>query len=211
MKKLLLGAVAALGLATSANAAHVVSFAELGVGAGPGETMLFDFEAPNGAVTGTGNWGYYTGLTTGVAAPPAGNTSQYLAIQNGGEVTIDFGGLLTQFSLDIGSVDPFNVLTLVFADDTTQSFVGAALTGLGQDDGSQVDPETNGRVTIAADGSQQIKALRLSSTGNSFEVDNLATTPISPIPEPATWAMMITGFGLVGASLRRRRSVAVNA
>lgn len=211
MKKLLLGAVAALGIATSANAAQVVSFEELGVGAGPGETMLFDFESANPAVTGTGNWGYYTGLTPGVAAPPVGNATQYLAIQNGGEVTIDFGGLLTQFSLDIGSVDDFNVLTLVFADNSTQSFVGAALTGLGLDDGSQSDPRTNGRLTIAAEGSEQIKALRLSSTGNSFEVDNLATTPISPIPEPATWAMMITGFGLVGASLRRRKSVAVNA
>lgn len=28
------------------------------------------------------------------------------------------------------------------------------------------------------------------------------------IPEPATWAMLIAGFGLVGASLRRRRAVA---
>lgn len=27
----------------------------------------------------------------------------------------------------------------------------------------------------------------------------------SAVPEPATWAMMITGFGLAGASLRRRR------
>lgn len=27
----------------------------------------------------------------------------------------------------------------------------------------------------------------------------------SPVPEPATWAMMIAGFGLAGASLRRRR------
>ncbi len=26
------------------------------------------------------------------------------------------------------------------------------------------------------------------------------------VPEPATWAMMITGFGLVGGSLRRRRT-----
>jgi hypothetical protein len=29
----------------------------------------------------------------------------------------------------------------------------------------------------------------------------------SAVPEPATWAMMITGFGLAGAALRRRRSV----
>ena len=30
-------------------------------------------------------------------------------------------------------------------------------------------------------------------------------TPSGAIPEPATWAMMIGGFGLVGAALRRRR------
>jgi len=29
----------------------------------------------------------------------------------------------------------------------------------------------------------------------------------STVPEPATWAMMIAGFGLAGASLRRRRAV----
>lgn len=28
---------------------------------------------------------------------------------------------------------------------------------------------------------------------------------ISAIPEPATWGLMLTGFGLVGATLRRRR------
>ncbi len=31
---------------------------------------------------------------------------------------------------------------------------------------------------------------------------------INAVPEPATWALMITGFGLVGATLRRRRTVA---
>lgn len=29
---------------------------------------------------------------------------------------------------------------------------------------------------------------------------------ISPAPEPATWAMMIGGFGIVGASMRRRKA-----
>lgn len=29
--------------------------------------------------------------------------------------------------------------------------------------------------------------------------------PVEPIPEPASWTMLIAGFGLVGATLRRRR------
>ena len=41
------------------------------------------------------------------------------------------------------------------------------------------------------------------STGVNFTVQS--------VPEPATWAMMIGGFGLVGAAARRRRSVAAAA
>ena len=37
------------------------------------------------------------------------------------------------------------------------------------------------------------------------------TTAIAAVPEPATWAMMIAGFGLVGGALRRRRVTAVAA
>lgn len=32
-----------------------------------------------------------------------------------------------------------------------------------------------------------------------------ATGPVNPVPEPSVWAMLIVGFGLVGAGLRRRR------
>lgn len=38
-----------------------------------------------------------------------------------------------------------------------------------------------------------------------------AQTPTAGVPEPATWAMMIAGFGLVGASLRRRRRATITA
>lgn len=36
-------------------------------------------------------------------------------------------------------------------------------------------------------------------------------TPVSAVPEPATWAMMIAGFGLAGAAIRRRRQTYAHA
>ncbi|MEK7430758.1 MAG: PEPxxWA-CTERM sorting domain-containing protein [Pseudomonadota bacterium] len=41
-------------------------------------------------------------------------------------------------------------------------------------------------------------------------IDNLVfqNGRIAAVPEPATWAMMIAGFGLAGAALRQKRSVA---
>lgn len=34
--------------------------------------------------------------------------------------------------------------------------------------------------------------------------ESTSTVPTTPIPEPATWVMMIAGFGLVAWRLRRR-------
>jgi hypothetical protein len=43
--------------------------------------------------------------------------------------------------------------------------------------------------------------------GYTYQVS--APTP-PPIPEPATWALMIMGFGVIGAAMRRRKAVAVS-
>ena len=43
---------------------------------------------------------------------------------------------------------------------------------------------------------------------NSFEQWHGFTVGVSSVvPEPASWAMLIGGFGLTGAAMRRRRSV----
>ena len=40
--------------------------------------------------------------------------------------------------------------------------------------------------------------------GSTFS--GLAFAPTSAVPEPATWGLMLVGFGIVGSTLRRRRS-----
>jgi hypothetical protein len=54
----------------------------------------------------------------------------------------------------------------------------------------------------------------LNNTGGpqAFQVAGLTVTAdalpgVGGIPEPASWAMLIMGFGLVGASMRRRASI----
>jgi hypothetical protein len=53
-----------------------------------------------------------------------------------------------------------------------------------------------------------VKILGLDNFGGSpgFDVDFIQVLPgsIGAVPEPASWAMLIAGFGLVGAAQRRR-------
>ncbi|MBA3896014.1 MAG: PEPxxWA-CTERM sorting domain-containing protein [Sphingomonadaceae bacterium] len=38
---------------------------------------------------------------------------------------------------------------------------------------------------------------------------SVEAVPVSPVPEPAIWAMMIVGFGAIGGAMRHRRQVSV--
>ena len=45
-----------------------------------------------------------------------------------------------------------------------------------------------------------------SLNGSSIYADNLTFGASQPVPEPATWAMMLVGFGAIGGAMRRRRT-----
>lgn len=49
--------------------------------------------------------------------------------------------------------------------------------------------------------------LTLTTQGNG--ATSFSATALSAVPEPASWALMIAGFGLMGGALRARRSVRV--
>jgi len=203
MKKLLAATAVALLSAASAQAATFV-FVPGSDALEPGETTFATFNDPanDGIVTGT-NFRFLTGSSAEGALPGAGDGSRYLSVLANGSASINLGAV-SAFSLDFGSLDQYNTLTLTFDDGTTQAFTGDVLNGAFPADGNTTSPTTNGRLQFLADAGQTITSINFASSQNSFEIDDLA---VSAVPEPATWAMMIGGFGLVGGAMRRRRSV----
>jgi len=149
------------------------------------------------------------GNQSGVRAAPAGTPvgGIYQSVGTGGASSFDFAGAignagLTGVSLYWGSVDAFNRLDFVNRDGVVVDTV------LGSDlprfDGNQMLGATNRRLTFAMNGRDDISRLVFRSSGNAFEFDTIGITT-GAVPEPDTWAMLIAGFGLVGAAARRRR------
>ena len=68
------------------------------------------------------------------------------------------------------------------------------------------DTITIGGNTVHFDGIKvHFNTLTFSNVGGGSTVSGDLTATVS-VPEPATWAMMVAGFGLVGFSVRRRRT-----
>lgn len=71
--------------------------------------------------------------------------------------------------------------------------------------GSILAPFANIRNNTALEGSVAVKSFEMNGEVHLGTFDGDLEFG-APAPEPATWAMMIAGFGLVGAAMRRRRT-----
>jgi len=204
MNKLLKAAAAAavvsFAVAGSANAA--ISFGFLPGADAPiaGDTLLYDFTDGSLGVLDPGFSNTIIQSATngnGAQNPFAVPGGNYLSVLAGGSATITFDSLMRSISFNWGSVDTYNTLTIHWS--------GGDKVVLGNPGGgNQQNPSNNGVFWANVGADEYITGLTFASSQNSFEVDDISG---SAVPEPATWAMMITGFGLAGAAIRRRRTV----
>ena len=67
---------------------------------------------------------------------------------------------------------------------------------------------------FTATGTSEVLSFLAEGTGGSGEppfalLDGVSLTQVTAIPEPATWAMMLVGFGVLGTAIRSRRKQAL--
>jgi hypothetical protein len=168
-----------------------------------GPTPTYDFESPAPTTGGATR----TGFVSGIAAQPFGSTGNYWTVgpTDGTPGTLDLASFagIASISFIWGSVDSYNTLEVLDRlNNVIATFTGAdaALPA----NGDQANPGTNPLATLTFSGTTQgnIGGLRLSSSQNAFEVDNFAVTAV---PEPGIWALLLLGFGFIGAFLRGQK------
>jgi hypothetical protein len=114
------------------------------------------------------------------------------------------GSMHFLFNADVFGVN-FDLINGTSADDFTVTvfdasdlLIDTAVVGMG----NYATSEGVQHVSFANTGVRRVEILG----SDNFAVDTINFNGrAGPVPEPATWALMIGGFGLAGATLRRRR------
>jgi hypothetical protein len=228
---LVLGAVAA----APANAAPTVYGSLAAFSAATTGVSTTDFEGQP-AGTGTwlfagGNVPYaFPGLTISQTPNPASiywnafrndpavtpyyynwGTGDVINTPYGGTLTITFNTAVTAFSVDLGSFyddglssTPAGAPSTLYGKDVT---VGTAQGSFLVDLNSSQTLKFFGVTSDTAFTSFTITGIGTDATASTV-LDNVrfGSASAAAVPEPATWAMMIVGFGMVGAGMRRRQA-----
>ena len=202
----LVSAALTLGvLSTSAHAAVVIPpptsnpFDVLPPAAG--EVLVNNFDGTTNPLFTFSGGTIQTGNVANISAAPAGDLTHYEAAQFHNSFVID-GPVLKSLSLYIGSLDAYNTITFNGAGGFTQSFTGLQLSAGAN--GSHTSPTANQQFFFTFGASDKVDQIIFSSGKPAFEFDNVYAA-LGAVPEPATWTMLIMGFGSIGFMLRRQR------
>jgi hypothetical protein len=61
---------------------------------------------------------------------------------------------------------------------------------------------------LTASGGDEINTIAFTFSPGVKDMKQFRVTGFAPVPEPATWAAMLLGFGAIGAAMRRRHALA---
>jgi hypothetical protein len=214
LTKAALAGLASLLLAGSANAAITVSQSAYydyagDVSAFSSANVVCDFDSACSSgfnvafAGGSGSGaGIYTGSQSGITAAPPGDDTAYASLLGpDGTATLTSSKTLQSLSFFMGSPDSYNGVTFYGAGHALLgSFGGSAFTGLP----ANGDQSLGERITFNFNGAP-VREVVFSSTQNSFEFDRVGAVAAG-VPEPGAWALMLIGFGGLGAVLRRNRN-----
>lgn len=136
------------------------------------------------------------------SATVGSGTEFYFSVGNGNELSADFSQGLLTFSNVLATNRDLTNVRFVF-NDSTNAFGQATLLGsTGVTNLSQSNLTLSaGRLTLVFGNN----GTATSFAGNGSLQVQLGALPPS-VPEAASWAMMVVGFGAVGAATRRRKA-----
>src|ERR1700722_18291327 len=186
----MLGAVSAFALAGHASAAVMYTFDGGAPSPSAGYVVVDNFNTSlsNAFVTATGSGVIHAPGSDGTGAQPANSIpccTPYLTVTGGGSETLTFAHPVEAVQFDWGSVDSYNTLTIDYTPASTIGVGGSVVAPPAN--GDQSAAATNVRFTVFGTGGSTITSITLTSTSNSFEIDNLSVA----VPEPASWALML--------------------
>lgn len=212
MKYLAAAAIAASMVAAPASAAVCI-----GVAVNGGAITNVGCDAGSGTVAYNATTGGYTYSVSGQAFPLLAQPTlltNSLNIENAGGANSVIDVYVTQTDLNTynsGLMSAFTTNTITGATATISSYLDAAnglfTGGLLQSAGFTSGPTvfTGSNLVSAAGPFSETVKYSLNFTGGAGSNFN-GTANLTAVPEPATWAMMLIGFGALGFAMRRRRA-----
>lgn len=196
MKRYLLAATAAISLASGAQAATNLTSVEV--------------RGTSGTIWNTNSadsfYAVFLQRPIGTLLNPNDNFSGSATTEGGNNFTIAGEGFRPGESQNS---DPVYTLTLMFADGATimGNYVGSTFSG------GTTATVGNSTYTLTGFGwdrsrADNVSAFRAVSGGDPFDYTGQfsysALTTLGAVPEPATWAMLVLGFGVMGGAMRTR-------
>lgn len=140
------------------------------------------------------------GSIPNVTAQPYGTTGDYYSTTGNGGITFtNLSDKATHFSFVHGSVDSYNTAEVLDKK-------GGILQAFGYNGNGDQGPNGTFTETVYFKPGT-VGGFAMHSSQPAYEAANF----VAGVPEPASWAMLVSGFALVGGMARRRVSTAVTA